>query len=99
MQRLVEDWQRRIRSYLERIERDPEGSWIWKIRAKILNYLIFRYGNEPLQDVGSGRAFYGGADSLPAASAPEAGRPPKGRATIRVILEKIQKSAAERPRR
>ena len=99
MQRLVEDWQRRIRSYRERIERDPEGSWIWKIRAKILNYLIFRYGNEPLQEAGSDPASHIGMDSPPVGSAPEAGRPPKGRATIRVILEKIQKSAAERPRR
>ena len=46
---LAQEWQMRLQSYQDAIEREPASpaAWHWRVQIKVLRYLLSRYGNEP----------------------------------------------------
>jgi len=86
---LLEDWRRRLEVALEMAEVDARGSWFWRMRAKVLKYLIVRYAEE--LPSGSGGALpvpsHPVVLHLPGGAPP---RPLRSPAVIRELLERIR---------
>lgn len=88
--RLAASWIAKLREAQTLLRDEPThwNAWHWQIQAKVLTYLILRYGGDPLLDLRSRVS----AVPLPQAEIPQT--PPRGpyirkRAELRRLLEEI----------
>jgi hypothetical protein len=88
--RLAASWVDRLRLLQTNLHDQPNSwrAWHWEIQAKVLRYLILRYGDDPLLDLQYERPHYRMFDHLPAATLLSVQRP-RSRAELRSILDRI----------
>lgn len=88
--RLAASWVARLQLLQTNLHDRPQSwrAWHWEIQAKVLRYLILRYGDDPLLDFQYERPHYRTPDVLPAAVSLSTQRP-RSRAELRSILERI----------
>ena len=82
-------WIAQLRRYAAALAQDPthRESWLWRIRIKVLMYLIWRYGEDPYLDVRSHTPAVAVAGHLPFSS--RFSNPPRSRTEMRVLLDRI----------
>ncbi len=102
------DWSIRLAGLRALIHTEPQGPvWLWKIRIRILGYLVSRYGDQPAPpaDPVSGEAetdAAGGGDTLPGPGPLSllwnAGitHPPRPLSEIRLVVEDLRTLNDER---
>lgn len=81
---LLADWRRRLEVALELAGIDARSAWFWRVRAKVLKYLILRHGEDP--SFGSGAAAPVPAHPVVLEPPRGAGRPPRSPDLIRGLL-------------
>jgi len=98
----VEEWRARLASLNGVLARSGVlFSWFWKARAKVLAYLVSRYGREiheerPLSPAEKEALELPGRQRTPALLSPilrsfRPGKPPKSPSVIRALLEDIHR--------
>lgn len=82
-------WIAELRRYAAALAADPthRESWLWRIRIKVLMYLIWRYGEDPYLDVKGYVPPIAVSSRLP--SSHRSSNPPRSRAEMRGILDRI----------
>ena len=88
--RLAASWIAKLREVQTSLKDEPEHwqAWHWQIQAKVLTYLILRYGGDPLLD----RRSRPSLSRFPAAAIPRplsGGTPVRSRVELRRLLEEI----------
>ena len=89
---LLLEWQQRLAALGRLIDAQSENDWRYEARARVLRYLISRYGHQPVAEnpvVLSGRRAY--ETVAPVGVRDRGGEPPKSRAVIRNLLEDIHR--------
>ena len=92
------EWYTRLSELHRLTQQEPEGpTWLWRIRIKILTYLVARYADEPLAKTPRVKAAARRIASTPADSVrdldrplPETPKPPRSRQVIRPVLDDLQ---------
>ena len=100
---VVGEWLLRLATLEHLLEAEPGGpTWLWRIRIRILKYMLGRYGGEPTQqiepDLGHAEETVPDASLAPAPAAPlpailrcsAVDHPPKPASTLTPILDDIQ---------
>ena len=92
------EWCSRLFELHRLTQQELEGPiWLWRIRIKILKYLVTRYPDEPIAKTPADDTQTRRADSVSSAPAtlldrplPEAPRPPQSCQVVRPVLDELQ---------
>ena len=92
------EWRSRLLELHRLTQQEPEGpTWLWRIRIKILTYLVARYADESAAKTPRAKAAARRIASTPTDSVrdldrplPETENPPRSRQVVRPVLDELQ---------
>ena len=89
----LQEWYSRLFELHRLTQQEPEGStWLWRIRIKILKYLVTRYADESIADesIPQTDTVSSTSTTLLDRPLPEEQHPPQSCQVVRPVLDELQ---------